>query len=119
MSQLLLRGTKTKTKQQIDQTLDQLGAEIDTETRAEYIVLRGSVLSENIGPFLNLLEEIITTPSFRISEFEKLRKEHISEILESLNNDQRLIRTKFDQLFFKGHLRIPRSTWEKSKTSNP
>ena len=103
MSRLLLRGTKFKTKQQVDQTLDQLGAELDTETRAEYIVLRGSVLSENIVPFLTLLEEIITTPSFRPSEFEKLKKEHISEILDQLNNDQKLIRTKFDQVFFQNH----------------
>jgi zinc protease len=103
MARLLLRGTKLKTKQQVDQTLDQLGAELDTETRAEYVVLRGSVLSENIGPFLTLLEEIITTPSFRPSEFEKLKKEHISEILDQLNNDQKLIRTKFDQVFFQGH----------------
>lgn len=103
MAKLLLRGTKSKTKQQIDQTLDQLGAELETETRAEYTVLRGSVLAENISPFLNLLEEIITSPSFRATEFEKLKKEQISGILEQLNNDQKLIRTRFDQVFFQGH----------------
>ena len=103
MTKLMLRGTKQKTKQQIDQTLDQLGAEIDTETRAEYVVLRGSVLSENIVPFLSLLEEIITTPSFRPTEFEKLKKEQISEIYDQLNNDQKLIRTRYDQIFFQGH----------------
>ena len=103
MAKLLLRGTKTKTKQQVDQTLDQLGAELDIETRAEYIVLRGRVLSENIIPFLSLLEEIITAPSFRPVEFEKLKKEQISGILDQLNNDQKLIRTRFDQIFFQGH----------------
>jgi len=103
MAKLMLRGTKTKTKQQVDQTLDQLGAELDTETRAEFIVLRGKVLSENIVPFLSLLEEIITTPSFRASELDKLKKEQISGILEQLNSDQKLIRTRFDQIFFQGH----------------
>jgi zinc protease len=103
MTKLLLRGTKNKTKQQVDQTLDQLGASLETETRAEFVVLRGSVLSENIAPFLALLEEIISTPSFRPSEFEKLKKEQISGILDQLNNDQKLIRTRFDQIFFQGH----------------
>jgi zinc protease len=67
------------------------------------VVLRGKVLSENIAPFLNLLEEIITAPSFRSTEFEKLKKEQISGILDQLNNDQKLIRTKFDQIYFQGH----------------
>jgi len=103
MTKLLLRGTKFKTKQQVDQTLDNLGAQLDAETRAEFVVLRGKVLSENIAPFLNLLEEIITAPSFRSTEFEKLKKEQISGILDQLNNDQKLIRTKFDQIYFQGH----------------
>jgi zinc protease len=103
MSRLILRGTKSKTKQQIDLTLDQLGAELGSETRGEYLVIRGSVLSENLTPFLNLMEEVMTSPSFRSSEFEKLKKEQISNLMEVLDNDQRLIRTKFDQIFFKGH----------------
>ena len=103
MSKLIMRGTKQKTKQQIDMTLDQLGADLDTEVRGEYTVLRGSVLSENLPGFLSLLEEVIASPSFRADEFEKLRKEQISTLLENLDNDQQLIRTKFDQLIFKNH----------------
>lgn len=103
MSKLILRGTKSKTKQQIDLSLDQLGANLDTETRGEYIVIRGSVLSENLPGFLSLMEEVITSPSFRQDEFEKLKKEQISNLMEVLDNDQQLIRTKFDQLFFKNH----------------
>ncbi len=103
MVQLLPRGTKSKTKQQIDLTLDQLGGSINTETRGEYTLVSGSVLAENIGPFLKLLEEILVTPSFREDEFEKLKSEQISEVLEQLNNDQKLLRNKFDQLFFEGH----------------
>jgi len=103
MSKLILRGTKSKTKQQIDLTLDQLGAQLATETRGEFMVIRGSVLSENLPDFLKLIEEILITPSFRQSEFEKLKKEQISNLMENLDNDQKLMRTKFDSLFFKGH----------------
>jgi len=103
MVQLLTRGTKSKSKQQIDLALDQLGGSLDTETRGEYTAIGGSVLAENITPFLKLLEEIITSPSFRNDEFEKLKKEQISEILNQLNSDDKLIRSKFDQLFFQGH----------------
>ncbi len=103
MGSLLLRGTKTKTKQQIDLALDQMGATLEFETRSEYVTLRGAVLSRNLGSFLSLLDEILTTPSFREQELEKLKKEQISSLLDSLGRDQSVVRLRFDETFFKGH----------------
>jgi zinc protease len=103
MAKLLLRGTKTKTKQQINLTLDQLGANLGVETRAEFVALRGNVLSENVGPFLALIEEIIAQPSFPAAEFEKLKREQISQISDELSSDRSLVRLRFEQAFFKGH----------------
>jgi zinc protease len=103
MGKLMLRGTKSKTKQQIDLALDQLGASMDVETHAEFISLRASVLSENLKPFLQLLSEIIDSPSFRAQELDKLKKEQVSNLLEDLNQDRSLVRLRFDQTFFKGH----------------
>ena len=100
---LMLRGTKTKTKQQIDLSLDQLGGSIEFDTRAEFIAFRGRVLAENLGPYLSLLSEILTSPSFRQQELEKLKKEQISQLLQELNEDRSLVRLRFDETFFKGH----------------
>lgn len=103
MGHLMLRGTKSKTKQQIDLALDQMGASIGFETRAEFCAFRGSVLSENLPAFLSLLQEILTSPSFRSQELEKLRTEQISMLLNELNQDRSLVRLRFDEVFFKGH----------------
>jgi zinc protease len=103
MGKLMLRGTKSKTKQQIDLALDQLGANLGVETHAEFITFRASVLSENLKPFLQLLAEIIDSPSFRSQELEKLKKEDISDLLDELNQDRSLVRLRFDQTFLKGH----------------
>jgi len=103
MGELMLRGTKQKTKSQIDQALDQMGGAIEFETRAEFIAFRGSVLSSNLKSYLSLLNEILTLPSFRAQELEKLKKEHISQLLDQLNQDRSLVRLRFDQTFFKGH----------------
>jgi len=103
MTKLMLRGTKEKTKQQIDLALDQLGANLDVETRAEFITFRGDVLSENLKPFLELLGEIISSPSFQSRELEKLKKEQVSGILDSLSQDRSLVGLRFDETFFKGH----------------
>ncbi len=103
MGQLMLRGTKNKTKQQIDLALDQMGASVGFETRAEFCAFRGSVLSENLPAFLSLLQEILTSPSFRSQELEKLRAEQISSLMNELNQDRSLVRLRFDEVFFKGH----------------
>jgi len=103
MAKLMLRGTKSKSKQQIDLALDELGASIEVETRAEFISFRGMVLSENLGPYLSLLSEILTAPSFRAQELEKLKKEQVSQLLNELNQDRALVRVRFDETFFRGH----------------
>jgi zinc protease len=103
MAKLMLRGTKSKTKSQIDMALDEVGANLSVETKAEYVALRGEVLSENLKPFLSLLSEIITTPSFRTQELEKLKKEDVSNLLDDLSQDRSLARLRFEQVYFKGH----------------
>jgi zinc protease len=103
MGRLMLRGTKLKSKQQIDLALDQLGGSIEFETRGEFIAFRGAVLSDNLSLYLSLLAEILTAPSFRGQELEKLKKEQISQLLNDLNQDRSLVRVRFDETFFKGH----------------
>jgi len=103
MAKLMLRGTKTKTKQQMDLALDQLGANLGVETHGEFITFRGSVLSENIKGFMQLMSEIISSPSFRPQELEKLKKEQMSQMLDELSQDRSLVRLRFDETFFKGH----------------
>ena len=103
MAKAMLRGTKSKTKQQIDASLDSLGANLGVETRAEFVAFRATVLSENIKPFLQLLSEIIDTPSFRAQDLEKLKKEQMSQLMDELSQDRGLVRMRFDQVYFKGH----------------
>src|SRR5689334_16904395 len=73
MGEMLLRGTKSKTKQQIDQALDQMGANLGVEVRAESLIFRGAVLSTQIEPYLKLFTEILTEPNFTDNEMKKLK----------------------------------------------
>jgi zinc protease len=100
---MLLRGTRTRTKEQIDLTLDQLGAVLETETRAESIVIRGAVLSSNLPQFLSLLTEIVTQPSFPEREIQKLKAQTISGILEELSEDSSLAARRFNHFLFRTH----------------
>jgi zinc protease len=103
MGKLMLRGTKNKTKQQIDLALDTMGGSIEFETRSEFTAFRGMVLADQLPAYLSLLSEILTAPSFRAQELDRLKKEEISNLLNDLSNDRSLARLRFDETFFKGH----------------
>jgi zinc protease len=103
MGEMLLRGTKTKSKKQLDFALDQMGARLEVEIRAEALILRGAVLASEVKPFLALVQEIITEPSFPPAEIGKLRKEIVSGILEELGDDSGLASRRFTSFLFQGH----------------
>jgi zinc protease len=103
VGEMLLRGTRTKTKQQIDIALDQMGAQLAVETRAESVIIRGSVLARQLDPFLALLTELVTQPSFPEGEIRKLKSEIISGLLEEQGNDGRLLSRRFNRFMFQDH----------------
>ncbi|MBN21341.1 MAG: hypothetical protein CL678_08655 [Bdellovibrionaceae bacterium] len=103
VGQMLLRGTKVRSKKQLDLKLDELGASIGVETRDEALILRASVLSSQIDPFLDLFLEIITQPSFSIKEIRKLKKKTQSLILSGLSDDGNLVKKNFAKFLFKNH----------------
>lgn len=103
MGEMLLRGTRSKTKEQIDVALDQMGAKLEIETRAESMILRGSVLASQLDKFLALMEEIATQPRFPEREIRKLKSETISGLLEEQGDDSALEARNFQEFLFQKH----------------
>ena len=103
MGEMLLRGTKQRSKEQLDLAIDQIGATLAVETRPEAMIIRGSVLASQLDPFLDLLSEIITQPAFPDREIRKLKSEVSSGILQERGNDQTLAGRKFVEFLFRDH----------------
>lgn len=103
MGEMLLRGTQSRTKEQIDLELDQMGARLEVETRPESLIFRGAVLSSQLKPFLQLLGEILTQPSLPPVELRKLKNEIVSALLEEQSRDSGLANRRFNSFLFQGH----------------
>jgi zinc protease len=101
--EMLLRGTRSRTKQQIDLALDQMGARLEVETRSEALIVRGAVLRSQLDNFLKLVGEIVTEPNFPEQEIRKLKAEIVSGILEELGRDSSLATRRFTQFLFRDH----------------
>jgi zinc protease len=83
---MLIRGTKTRTSQQIAQETDFVGAHIGVDAGRERTDLFGAMLTENFDAILNLLADVVQNPSFPPDELVKLKGEVLTGLQEQAND---------------------------------
>jgi len=71
---LIQSGTKTKSKAEIDETADYMGASLSTSSGGIY----GSCLKKHSDNFLALMSDVLLNPSFPQEEFDKTKKQQLS-----------------------------------------
>jgi len=103
MGEILMRGTQTRTREELRNALDQLGAEIDIDVGHEHMTIVGQTLTRNLDPFLAIFSDVILHPRFYPKEIEKLKREAISDLKHMRENDQALVGRFFVRQLFKAH----------------
>jgi predicted Zn-dependent peptidase len=86
--QLLRRGTTTRTKAQIDEEIDFIGASLSTSSS----MVNGMCLTKHIDTYFEIFADIVLNPSFPQDELEKIRKQTLSS-LEVQKDDPNAIAT--------------------------
>jgi zinc protease len=79
-ARMIMRGTKTKTRQQFKDALDTLRAQVGTRAEAQGVVVSIEVRKPQLAETLALVTEALTQPAFDKNEFESLRREQLSEL---------------------------------------
>lgn len=74
--QLLETGTKNRSKTEIDQSIDFIGASVGSNANG----VVGSGLSRHSETIVELMSDILLNPSFPAEEFDKLKKQTLSGI---------------------------------------
>lgn len=74
--QLLSTGTKTKSKAEIDEAVDFIGANLSTNSTGGF----ASSLKKHTDQILELFADVILNPSFPAEEFDKIKKQTLSNI---------------------------------------
>jgi zinc protease len=75
---LLMRGTKNKTRQQIQDETDRLKAQINVGGGATGVSASVRTLEANLADALKLVRELLREPSFPEAEFEQVRQQRIA-----------------------------------------
>ena len=114
---LLMRGTKSKSKQQIQDEMDRLKAQISVSGGVNNAVMSIQTTEGNLPGALKLAAEILRQPAFPDTEFEQVRKQMVSGIEERKSDPQALaslaLGRHMNSIYPRGDLRYP-STFEES-----
>jgi zinc protease len=110
---LLMRGTKNRNKQQIQDETDRLKAQISVSGGVTGASARVQTLEANLADSLRLARELLREPAFPEAEFEQLRQQRIASY-ESAKSEP----SSLASLELSGHLnaRYPRGDVRHSET---
>ncbi len=102
-SSMLLRGTKTRNRHEIEDELDRLGAVLRVDSGYHSSTIRGEVLNQHFEPFFNLLKDILQNTTFPEDEIQKLQKETLAALKLRFEDDKRLAKLHFQKEVYNGH----------------
>jgi len=95
ITDVMMEGTQNKTPIELEEAINEIGANINMFTTDETIVLRANTLQSKFTETLALVEEIMLEPRWDEKEFERLKK----QTLESINRRQASARSVASDVF--------------------
>lgn len=105
LAQSMNEGTASKTPQQLEQAIGLLGAEISVNAGRESIEISGRSLAKNFDATMALVAEMILSPRFDASEFERLKATRLTRIQQQKGNASQIASKAFGKLIYgDGHI---------------
>lgn len=102
-ARMLRRGADGMTAQEIEATIDRLGAELALDVGPSTVSLHGQVIRRNVEPFVALIARLLGEPAFAEEEIARLRRETAAELVEARDSDRALANLAFRRALFAGH----------------
>jgi predicted Zn-dependent peptidase len=94
---LLRTGTKTKTKDEIDEAIDFIGASLSTSSTG----VSASTLTSHMNQLLDIMSDIVINPLFKQEELDKIKKQALSELASS-KDEPETIAGRIEQKLYYG-----------------
>lgn len=100
LSDLMMKGTKSKTTAELEEAIDKLGAGIGVGAGSESFVISGTTLKRNYEKTLALIEEILLEPRWDEEEFELAKLSTLNSLNQQLANPQAIAGNNFSTLLY-------------------
>ncbi len=96
----MLRGTKTRTALDIDNSLGDLGTGIGSMAYREYAMVAVDVLKANLGPAMTVMADVVRNPNFPADEVEREKKKALDRLAQAENDPSSIARRVAPMLAF-------------------
>ena len=100
LAELMAKGTKNKTPEQLENAIESLGATIRAYATDESIFISGNTLAKNYNATMALVQEIILQPRWDAKEFDLLKQSTLSQILQQKADPNSIARNEFKKLIY-------------------
>ncbi len=100
---MLFKGTDTRTAEDIAQTIDSIGGQMDAFTAKEYASYYFKVLDEHLPLAVEVLADIVMNPAFSEVDIGREKKVVLEEIKMVEDTPDDLVHELFTESFWQGH----------------
>jgi predicted Zn-dependent peptidase len=100
---MLFKGTATRSAEDIAQSIDSIGGQMDAFTAKEYASYYIKVLDEHLPLAMDVLADIVRRPAFNEADLEREKKVVLEEIKMVEDTPDDLVHELFTEHFWVGH----------------
>ncbi|MBI2188879.1 MAG: insulinase family protein [Acidobacteria bacterium] len=100
---MLFKGTATRTAEDIAQTIDSIGGQMDAFTAKEYASYYIKVLDEHLPLAVDVLSDIVMRPAFSPVDIDREKKVVLEEIKMVEDTPDDLVHELFTEHFWRNH----------------
>jgi len=100
---MLFKGTSTRTAEDIAQTVDSIGGQMDAFTAKEYASYYFKVLDDHLPLAVEVLADIVMNPAFSEDDISREKKVVLEEIKMVEDTPDDLVHELFTESFWQGH----------------
>ena len=100
MARMMTQGTRRKTPVELEEAIQQLGANINVFAGTEDVRVRVNTLARNYDATLALVEEILLEPRWDAKEFDLLKQSVISQVRQQEANPNAIAQNNFNLLIY-------------------
>ena len=100
---LLTRGTARRTGPELDRAIESVGGSLEADAGKDGVSVSLAVLRKHLDLGLDLLAEVLLTPTFREDELDRTRREIAAELERAEQNPETLASWALSEMLFPGH----------------
>lgn len=100
LADLITKGTKNKTPEQLENAIESLGATIRAYATDESIFISVNTLAKNYSATMGLVQEILLQPRWDAKEFDLIKQSTLSQILQQKADPNSIARNEYKKLIY-------------------